>query len=38
MFKSEQYRAKAAEYQKLGKQTDAVGEMQELKVWSEATR
>ena len=32
MFKSEQYRAKAAEYQKLGKQTDAVGEMQELKV------
>ena len=32
MFKSEQYRAKAAEYQKLGKQADAVGELHELKV------
>lgn len=32
MFKSEQYRAKAAEYQELGKQTDAVSEILELKV------
>ena len=31
MFKSEQYRAKAAEYQELGKQTDAVNEILEFK-------
>lgn len=32
MSKSEQYRAKAADYEQLGKQTDAVSEMLELKV------
>jgi hypothetical protein len=35
MFNSEQYRAKAADYKKRGKQTDAPDESASSKIWNE---